>query len=995
MHGEDEETSEAFFEGQKMTILRSEKNFSCKSNDDLLLISTKKESPRRLLDLVESYEEDDAKIKNLVQEKKKRNEKKEKCHNYNCKIGDPINNKVTNEKEWGVLYESTQDLRNRYTKEDKLRKLQVRLKARNKAPKKFYNSVEHQKMHILLHLRKLSSERQLNLKNEFLSSVGDSLGFSRSKYNSSIENRLKALYRVFPRQQTAFLFFDTLTLSFYPKHNDREHHSKIPTDMALRKEREMIHTRNLAQIQKNGQNNQPANEQDKSKTDESKEAGEITCTVNTKDKSKEILAPSNNLRLLTFEAPTDGKRSFIVCSMHYLLSKYLDIYPFRRHVYEIIRENSPCRIYFDVEFEKEFNPGLDGNILVEIWLKLLCKKLEEYYNISIDRRNFLILDSSNESKFSQHIIGILPNDQLFLNNQELGLFVGKIVTDLAYQRLLNDERCKNNGNISDNIVHDKASDVPKGYHSLEDSEIEFATEFDKLWVFKENTNVQEDVEDTRLVDQNTDKEVNIEVNNQDLSPIHEDQGIKNNTEKKIFLIDTSVYSRNRSFRLLGSCKYKKTRLLGAFESSAVSWSTLINLFWEQQCPSCAKQIDSFISALEYLQNNEETGSASSDNVKNQQCTSSISSHSLIEKSHSFGLLKETISGLGKDKAEGNEKNNHNRKERLKLSFREAILLMLASFVVPFHPCGHSDPLTATSTGGGKNFTNDSSTKCLTISGMKAKSFSLKNEQIRPDADITGLTSSLVDQDKADIRTNPDVTISNPGSPQAHRQQYIKNIIEQGKVGLRIGAGYTGYLHELKNNICKNNTNDTLRGLSHLENFTFNFPSFNLHKLEENKNNFLSISGENSPSPYPNIDQFVYHLIRDHSIQGEIRSWLYKFGSIKIKCNPSENHTDSNEEKSKLDGHEHTSRPCSSLSYVINKYRWCGNIRRHHKSNHIQIVVDLRRGYWYQKCFDPCCRAIDYKSLPTPIPSNILPSEDDIDLMETDLVMKQAIDEGLI
>ena len=34
--------------------------------------------------------------------------------------------------------------------------------------------------------------------------------------------------------------------------------------------------------------------------------------------------------------------------------------PSRRHVYEIIREDYPCRLYFDVEFSRLANKGLDG-----------------------------------------------------------------------------------------------------------------------------------------------------------------------------------------------------------------------------------------------------------------------------------------------------------------------------------------------------------------------------------------------------------------------------------------------------------------------------------------------------------------------------------------------------------------------------------------------------------------------------------------------------------
>jgi hypothetical protein len=35
-----------------------------------------------------------------------------------------------------------------------------------------------------------------------------------------------------------------------------------------------------------------------------------------------------------------------------------------RHVYELIQDGVPCHIYFDLEFSKALNPGLDGDGMV-------------------------------------------------------------------------------------------------------------------------------------------------------------------------------------------------------------------------------------------------------------------------------------------------------------------------------------------------------------------------------------------------------------------------------------------------------------------------------------------------------------------------------------------------------------------------------------------------------------------------------------------------------
>ncbi|XP_007496122.1 DNA-directed primase/polymerase protein isoform X2 [Monodelphis domestica] len=105
------------------------------------------------------------------------------------------------------------------------------------------------------------------------------------------------------------------------------------------------------------------------------------------------------------------------------------------------------------------------------------------------------------------------------------------------------------------------------------------------------------------------------------------------------------------------------------------------------------------------------------------------------------------------------------------------------------------------------------------------------------------------------------------------------------------------------------------------------------------------------SPYPEIDNFVLSLVNKNGVNGGIRCWNYFF-------------------------------PEELLVYDICKYRWCGNIKRAHKSNNIMILVDLKNEVWYQKCHDPICRAENFKSDYFPLPPEVcllyLFKEDDED-----------------
>uniref|UniRef100_A0A3B4D5X7 DNA-directed primase/polymerase protein n=1 Tax=Pygocentrus nattereri TaxID=42514 RepID=A0A3B4D5X7_PYGNA len=103
--------------------------------------------------------------------------------------------------------------------------------------------------------------------------------------------------------------------------------------------------------------------------------------------------------------------------------------------------------------------------------------------------------------------------------------------------------------------------------------------------------------------------------------------------------------------------------------------------------------------------------------------------------------------------------------------------------------------------------------------------------------------------------------------------------------------------------------------------------------------FKEFAGEQQPSPYKDVDEFVQRLVHKDNIQGSIRRWTY-FVSEQL------------------------------LVYDIAKYRWCYNVGRFHKSNNIIIVVDLKDEVWYQRCHDPECRSQNYRSSSFPLPQEV-------------------------
>lgn len=81
-----------------------------------------------------------------------------------------------------------------------------------------------------------------------------------------------------------------------------------------------------------------------------------------------------------------------------------------------------------------------------------------------------------------------------------------------------------------------------------------------------------------------------------------------------------------------------------------------------------------------------------------------------------------------------------------------------------------------------------------------------------------------------------------------------------------------------------------------------------------------------------------------------------------------------------------------IVYQMGGSRYCDNIGRQHKSNHVMMIVDLSYGIFYQKCMDSECRKSAFKSSYYSIPSELNP----FTYMERDEKMFEGIsDEDIV
>lgn len=95
----------------------------------------------------------------------------------------------------------------------------------------------------------------------------------------------------------------------------------------------------------------------------------------------------------------------------------------------MIRENAACKLYFDLEFSRILNQGLNGYHLTERFIKFICIKLKSLLNVNATPEDVLVLDSTTENKYSAHLIFNLKQIG-FRNNSICKSFVNASLIDL-------------------------------------------------------------------------------------------------------------------------------------------------------------------------------------------------------------------------------------------------------------------------------------------------------------------------------------------------------------------------------------------------------------------------------------------------------------------------------------------------------------------------------------------------------------------------------------
>ncbi|CAH8495519.1 unnamed protein product [Schistosoma turkestanicum] len=251
----------------------------------------------------------------------------------------------------------------------------------------------------------------------------------------------------------------------------------------------------------------------------------------------------------------EGQRLFLACGVQSFFHTYKQMVPSSRCHYEVIMVDRPAKLYLDLEFCRLSNENKDGEVAVDTFLKALCACIQFFYDITIKPSEIFILDASTSKKFSQHVI-INNKNLVFHNNLEQGQLIRLLCKSLSQYSLLN----------TDFQYTNECSDCSNQINQL------IQNIFPKIPL------------------------TNNDARNCFVLPNKFKQSISLSNELLwISVCDLGVYTRNRNFRLAGSCKLSGSGLLlpnyvnnknqqfSCIWSNWQSWARYLVSYTDEQC----------------------------------------------------------------------------------------------------------------------------------------------------------------------------------------------------------------------------------------------------------------------------------------------------------------------------------------------------------------------------------------------------------------------------
>ena len=145
--------------------------------------------------------------------------------------------------------------------------------------------------------------------------------------------------------------------------------------------------------------------------------------------AQEFIANStekDNLKIFSYQVSISGGRKFKVMCYETFWQIYENLEP--KFYYEVVLPDEKCKLFFDLEFEANVNPGKDGHSMVAWLIHLVNKKLHSDFGLFNSEKDVLVLEAFHKSKFSVHLVFF---QTVFQNIQEVGIFTQHLASLLS------------------------------------------------------------------------------------------------------------------------------------------------------------------------------------------------------------------------------------------------------------------------------------------------------------------------------------------------------------------------------------------------------------------------------------------------------------------------------------------------------------------------------------------------------------------------------------
>ena len=159
-------------------------------------------------------------------------------------------------------------------------------------------------------------------------------------------------------------------------------------------------------------------------------------------KQSEALDFATSFHYSTFAIEHDcqGKRHFMTCHPQ-TFWKWLKAKPTEdRHAYEVIGQDAPSKVYFDIEYKYQEEAYIKGECLLESFKTALIEDLKVSFSKVITDCSVIDLDSSTSEKFSHHLIVNMTNEEgepvFFVDNRNVGFYVKKFLDQKEVRNLV-------------------------------------------------------------------------------------------------------------------------------------------------------------------------------------------------------------------------------------------------------------------------------------------------------------------------------------------------------------------------------------------------------------------------------------------------------------------------------------------------------------------------------------------------------------------------------